>query len=345
MVDPVRVQSVSVVGRLVAPDPKLERIFFSFNADFSGPANIIFDMNSINQKDVFGGPVRALFMDNSSNPNEVTVYVQGTDQFFTVPAYAQGVFQISANMNTIITFETEGGASDQITITLYNWEVSPSVWYRYGAISKDIPLKVQGAYPDGEPLPEEFGNGVLIAGVDPDGNVLKANVDALGNLVVSNLDITIGAVYGPDDTGTPPTRAPLFVGGIDPDGNIIPLKLNASGEIIVDFTGTGLATEAKQDDIIDIISRPGGSAITSVPDAAVDTLILASNVNRKGAAVFNDSTEILYLVLDNDAASLTVFTVKIQADGYYEIPFGYTGEVRGIWAANAAGAARVTEIS
>lgn len=348
MVDPVRVQQVSIVGRLKAPDPLLERVFFSFNADFSVAANIIFDMNAINQKDIFGGPIRSMFMDNSSNPNETTVYVQGTDQFFTVPAYAQGVFPVDANMNSIMEFETLGGADDTVTITVYNYERSPSVWYRYGAISKDVPLKMQGAWPDGTDMdpPTEFINPVYVGGGVDGTHVLRAlNVDATGRLRIVGAAAG-GNVFGTDDNGDPPTAAPVLVAGWD-GVDVRTLLTDATGQLVVAIDApsfAGLATEAKQDDIIDIIERPAASSITSVPDAAADTLILAANAARKGATVFNDSTEILYLVVDNSVASNVNFTVKLQADGYYEVPFGYTGEIRGIWAANAAGAARVTEI-
>jgi hypothetical protein len=91
-------------------------------------------------------------------------------------------------------------------------------------------------------------------------------------------------------------------------------------------------------------TNPSANARTSVPGAAADTLILASNANRKGATIFNDSTAILYLALGSVAASLTNFTVKMVTDAYYEVPFGYTGEIRGIWA-SAAGNARVGELT
>lgn len=86
-----------------------------------------------------------------------------------------------------------------------------------------------------------------------------------------------------------------------------------------------------------------GSGAASVASAASDTLILAANANRRGAAVFNDSTAVLSLSLGTTAASSTVFTVKIASQGYYEIPFGYAGQIRGIWA-SANGFARVTEV-
>lgn len=44
-------------------------------------------------------------------------------------------------------------------------------------------------------------------------------------------------------------------------------------------------------------------------------------------------------------ASSTSFTVEMAAEALYEIPFNYTGVVTGIWASNAAGSARITELT
>lgn len=94
---------------------------------------------------------------------------------------------------------------------------------------------------------------------------------------------------------------------------------------------------------------PSTGAITSVNDTNVDTAILAANTNRKGATIFNDSTALLYLALANVTASSTVYTVQIPAGGYYELPMCdggvYTGVIKGIWASDASGAARVTELT
>lgn len=114
------------------------------------------------------------------------------------------------------------------------------------------------------------------------------------------------------------TRGRLKVEGIltDANGNIIPV-------------GPTSATTA---------------AVTSVPDSATSVTLLASNAARAGATIQNDSTEILYVKLGT-TASLTDYTVKMVAAAYYEVPFGYTGRIDGIWANNSTGAALVTELT
>jgi len=93
---------------------------------------------------------------------------------------------------------------------------------------------------------------------------------------------------------------------------------------------------------------PSTGTQTSVADTTADTTLLAANSSRKGACVHNDSTAILYLLLGTGPASATAFSVKLSPDTYYELPVCqggvYTGVIKGAWSADAAGAARVTEL-
>jgi len=86
----------------------------------------------------------------------------------------------------------------------------------------------------------------------------------------------------------------------------------------------------------------GSSTVTSVADNAASVTLLAANLNRRGAAIYNDSSAILYLKC-GAAASLTSFTVMMVPNAYFELPFGYVGIVDGIWASASGGAARITE--
>lgn len=83
---------------------------------------------------------------------------------------------------------------------------------------------------------------------------------------------------------------------------------------------------------------------TSVSGAASSTTILASNANRLGASVYNDSTAILYLDLSGGTASAANYTVQMGQNAYYEVPANYTGLITGIWA-SATGAAKVLELT
>lgn len=90
-------------------------------------------------------------------------------------------------------------------------------------------------------------------------------------------------------------------------------------------------------------ARTATSARTTVSvDTTVDTL-LASNTARRGATVYNDDSKVLYVALGS-AATTSDFTIKIAADGYYEIPFNYTGIITAI-RASGSGNVRVTELT
>jgi hypothetical protein len=90
--------------------------------------------------------------------------------------------------------------------------------------------------------------------------------------------------------------------------------------------------------------RAATPSVTSVADSASNVTCLASNANRLGATVYNDSTADLYVKL-GATASTTSFTVKVFQDGFFTVPFGYTGIIDCIWSSDTSGSARVTEVT
>ena len=83
---------------------------------------------------------------------------------------------------------------------------------------------------------------------------------------------------------------------------------------------------------------------STVGDSVSSTPILAENKKRKGASIVNTSTATLYLRMDGGTATTTTgYNVPLVQGGYFEIPFGYTGLITGIWASDAGGAANVAE--
>ena len=101
-------------------------------------------------------------------------------------------------------------------------------------------------------------------------------------------------------------------------------------------------------------SGPGGSATATVTRVAVNAAnvtLLAANANRRGATIFNNSPGGANLFAKfgttaNIGAGTESYTVKIANGGYYEVPFGYTGKIDGIWdAADANGEALITELT
>ena len=88
--------------------------------------------------------------------------------------------------------------------------------------------------------------------------------------------------------------------------------------------------------------RPSMGSPGTVAATTSSVVLFPSNRARKGGSVFNDSGATLYLMLAASAASPTAYTVKVLPQGYFEIPYGYYGEIRGAWDA-AIGNAFLTE--
>jgi hypothetical protein len=90
------------------------------------------------------------------------------------------------------------------------------------------------------------------------------------------------------------------------------------------------------------------STNTSVARATTvgGVLILAANALRKGATIANNTGAILYIKFAAiGGTSATSFTARLVANAYIEIPFGYTGDISGIWASAGAGTALVSELT
>ena len=96
------------------------------------------------------------------------------------------------------------------------------------------------------------------------------------------------------------------------------------------------------------VAGAGGASIgtlTSVASAVASTSILAANVGRIGATIMNTDANPLKVLLSTGTASATNFTVSIASNGYYEVPYGYSGPIFGIWDADGTGSALVTEFT
>ena len=94
-------------------------------------------------------------------------------------------------------------------------------------------------------------------------------------------------------------------------------------------------------------TRSTTNTTATVAGSATVVTLIASNANRLGGTVYNDSSAILYVKL-GATASTTDFTVTLSPltssiGGYFEVPFAYTGIITGVWA-SATGNARVGEI-
>ena len=90
-------------------------------------------------------------------------------------------------------------------------------------------------------------------------------------------------------------------------------------------------------------ARPATTTTHSVAASVSSVTLLSSNTVRLGATIYNDSSALLYVKLA-PTASTSDFTVKLFPLSYYEVPYGYTGEIDGIWS-SANGFARIGELT
>lgn len=128
-------------------------------------------------------------------------------------------------------------------------------------------------------------------------------------------------VWGPSTTSAPATMFPLVI--------------NSDGSINAGITGGSVT-------VTPVHSATGIE--TSVAASATAVTILAANSARNGGSVVNDSTTgTLYLLLSSQTPTTSLYTIAMGTGGsYFEIPFGYTGVIKGIWDI-ASGNARVME--
>jgi hypothetical protein len=121
--------------------------------------------------------------------------------------------------------------------------------------------------------------------------------------------------------------------------------------------GTGLSINANltelealvttlQADVADGIRLPnattGGTGPTDFTSTSYGTIATAST-GRLGCTIFNSGPGNLHITLGTATTSTSVFTARLSAGDYYEVPFNYTGLIGGIFA--TAGTAEVTELS
>ena len=89
------------------------------------------------------------------------------------------------------------------------------------------------------------------------------------------------------------------------------------------------------------------ATVTSANSSATSATLLAANTNRLGVIIHNTDANALYVKYGATATTaLAGYTVKIPADGYWEMPYPiYAGVLDGIWAADGSGGAAITEMA
>lgn len=180
------------------------------------------------------------------------------------------------------------------------------------------------------------------------------DVDAANPLPITGA--VLAQVGGFAADGAPPVGFPVWISGWD-GVNIRALDVSALGQAatrVLNWFGSTAPTVG-QKTMIDSIPvvlasdqtpiKSTGTGTTQVPDSAVAVVLLAANAARRGGTIFNDSTSPM-IIKWGAGVTLNDWSVAMAPSGYIEIPFGYTGQIEGMWqAATATGEAKVTEFS
>lgn len=234
-----------------------------------------------------------------------------------------GIQAALTNANTVVTstgvlglaVNTGHTTAWEASVNAYNWVRVRATAFTSGIYVVSV---VRGAYAT-EPVPAIQTHGVS-------GNVAVTN--ALLATGAAGLGKAEDAVHASGDVGV------MSLGVRNDNAATAPTSANGDyGQISTGDRGEVFTRE-----------RPAvASASTSVAASASNVTLLAANASRRGATIYNDSTVALHLKL-GATASTSSFTIKLAADGYYEVPAFYAGIIDGIWA-SATGNARVTEIS
>lgn len=91
-------------------------------------------------------------------------------------------------------------------------------------------------------------------------------------------------------------------------------------------------------------AKPGTSTNSSVPFSLTNVNLLASNLNRLGATIYNESSSGYVYIKLGSTASTSSYTTRLLPLDYYEVPYGYTGQIDAIWT-SANGTLRIDELT
>lgn len=271
-------------------------------------------------------PAAAALADNTANP--------------TVPAVAGfGMVWDGATWDRQAGTSADGtlvnlGANNDVTVTgtvTANLAAGTNNIGDVDVLTVPAPLSTTGGGTEATALRVTVANdstGVL--SVDDNGGSLTVD----GTVAVSSLPASTNTLEVVGDVAQDAAVAgnPVLIGLRASDA--VPTAMSADGDAVYGW--------ADRKGRVVTVARSATPTQSSVAGSATSVTVLAANTARAGATIFNDSTATLYLKL-GATASTSSFTTKMYQDGYYEVPFGYTGVIDGIWS-SATGNARITEI-
>lgn len=138
---------------------------------------------------------------------------------------------------------------------------------------------------------------------------------------------------GPPPAGTTTCAPPIEISPLDCAVDSITVCPPVSGLLDCDTDSITVC----QPVVSANVSNVAGTNLVSV-------VILAANPLRKGAILYNDSSNSAFVKFGATASS-TSFTIRMNSQTYYELVKGYVGVIEAIWQNSANGAMRITEFT
>ena len=279
-----------------------------------------------------------------------------------IPADANGLLVKSAtaaNLNATVVQGTAANLNATVvgTGTLATQESGAALTALQ--LIDNLVLLEDAAHANGDPgvqlLAVRRDANTTLAVADNDYGPLQLNAD--GSLKVA---ITAGAGSGgtslADDAAfTLATTSFTPVGGVFATDNVDAgdggaFAMTAARALHVSVQGTatiaGAVTNAGTFAVQNTPVAASTATLANVAAATSSTTLQASNANRLGLRIFNDSTDTVYVKFGS-AASATSFTYRLGAGEAVELPVAgsrYTGIVTGLWT-GTNGSARMTELT
>lgn len=124
--------------------------------------------------------------------------------------------------------------------------------------------------------------------------------------------------------------------------SLVQLPADSTGKKLRTFSRS-VASQTVEEQVVQRTPALAGAVSTFAYTTTSATILSASTTgDRMGVSISNQSNRTLYVRCEAAAASATAHTVAIAAGGYFEMPFNYVGEIRGIFASGGSGDAYVT---
>lgn len=170
-------------------------------------------------------------------------------------------------------------------------------------------------------LTDSGGNEVSVGGGTQYTEDAAAAADPIGNMLIAR------------------RKDALATNQVSADGDNIALNATNKGQLHTFAEGPQTNAEF-------LAALRSTATHSSVASGTSSVTILAANASRKGARIFNTDANNLFLDLSGGTAvAATRAQVKLAQNEGYDVPFGLTGLITGIWAADGSGFASVVEFA